>query len=131
MFEASTSIATLPAADLDRAKAWYSDKFGIAPAMEDTERGLVVYEVGDSRFLVYMSEFAGTNKATAATFLVENFDDVAAELRDKGVEFQEVDFGEGGKTVDGVISSPDGSEKGAWFSDSEGNILNISTPPAE
>jgi hypothetical protein len=43
------------------------------------------------------------------------------------VAFEEVDFGEMGKTVDGVITSPDGTMKAAWFKDSEGNILSVST----
>lgn len=131
MLETSTPMATLPAADLNRAKAWYAEKLGLEPVMEDEERGGAAYELGGSRFLIYVSEFAGTNKATAMSFWMENFDDVAAGLRDKGVEFQELDFGEMGKTVDGVITSPDGTEKSAWFEDSEGNILNISTPPAQ
>lgn len=129
MFEGSTVMATLAASDLERAKTWYADKLGLEPVMEDEARGGAVYEAGDSRFLLYLSEFAGTNKATAASITVDDFDDVVDQLRANGVVFQELDFGEMGKTVDGVITSPDGSEKGAWFEDSEGNILNLSTPP--
>lgn len=130
MFDRSALMPTLPAADLGRAKNWYSDKLGLEPVSEDEERGSAVYEAGGSAFLLYTSEFAGTNKATAAGFFVEDFDSVVDQLRANGVEFESVDFGEMGHTVDGVISSPDGSEKGAWFKDSEGNILAISTPPA-
>lgn len=130
MFEASPLMPTLPAADLDRAKAWYSNYLGLEPSTEDAERGSAMYEVGGSGFLVYQSEFAGTNQATAAGFVVENFDDVVDELRGKGVQFEDIDFGEMGHTVDGVITSPDGTEKGAWFRDSEGNILGLSTRPA-
>ncbi len=129
MFETTPMIPTLPAADLERAKTWYADKLGLQPVQEDAERGGAMYETGGSPFLVYLSEFAGTNKATAATFAVEDFDSVADQLRANGVVFEEVDFGEMGKTVDGVITSPDGSDKGAWFKDSEGNILAIATPP--
>ena len=48
-----------------------------------------------------------------------------AEMRANGVVFEDVDFGEMGVSVDGVISIPDGKDKAAWFKDSEGNILNI------
>jgi hypothetical protein len=48
-------------------------------------------------------------------------------LRSKGVTLEDVDFGELGKNVDGVISSPDGTGKEAWFKDSEGNILSVTT----
>jgi hypothetical protein len=77
-------------------------------------------------FLVYRSEFAGTNKATAAGFRVDDFDATVAELRSKGVVFDEVDFGEFGSTVDGVITMPGSNDKAAWFRDSEGNILSLS-----
>ena len=50
-----------------------------------------------------------------------------AGLRSRGVVFEEVDFGEFGSTVDGVISMPGGNDKAAWFKDSEGNILSLST----
>jgi catechol 2,3-dioxygenase-like lactoylglutathione lyase family enzyme len=115
----------LPASDLERAKRWYSEKLGLDPVKEGAY-GDVEYETGGGKFLVYLSEFAGTNKATAAGFLVENFDEAVAALRSSGVVFEDVDFGEFGSTVDGVIETPDG-DKAAWFKDSEGNILSLST----
>lgn len=117
----------LAASDLDRAKRWYAEKLGLEPKSED-EYGNVRYVTGGSEFLIYQSDFAGTNQATAAGFTVGQFDQVVAELRSRGVEFEEVDFGEFGKTVDGVITSPDGKAKSAWFKDSEGNILAVTTP---
>jgi catechol 2,3-dioxygenase-like lactoylglutathione lyase family enzyme len=116
----------LPASDLERAKRWYSEKLGLEPASEG-EYGDIHYEIGGATFLVYQSEFAGTNKATAAGFRVEDFDSAIAKLRAAGVEFEEVDFGEFGATVDGVITMPDSNDKAAWFKDSEGNILSLST----
>lgn len=127
MLENTPLHPALSASDIERAKTWYSEKLGLQPKSED-EFGGVRYETGGSEFLVYQSEHAGTNKATAAGFIVENFDEVIADLRSRGVQFEDVDFGEFGKTVDGVIASPDGSMKGAWFKDSEGNILAVSTP---
>lgn len=116
----------LPASDLERAKTWYREKLGLEPSRED-EYGGVEYQVGGARFLVYLSEYAGTNKATAAGFQVDDFDEVIDRLRAAGVIFEDVDFGELGSTVDGVISTPDGDQKAAWFKDSEGNILSLST----
>ena len=83
-----------------------------------------------SGFLVYPSEFAGTNQATAMGFAVTDFDAAAAELRANGVVFEEYDMGEDFRTVDGVVTSPDG-RKAAWFKDSEGNILAISDNPGQ
>ena len=118
--------AVLPASDLDRAKRWYSEKLGMEPVSED-DYGGVRYEAGGVTLLVYLSQFAGTNKATAAGFQVEDFDEAVAALRSNGVVFEDVDFGDMGSTVDGVISLADGKDKAAWFKDSEGNILSLST----
>jgi catechol 2,3-dioxygenase-like lactoylglutathione lyase family enzyme len=126
MFGNAALHPALPASDIERAKRWYSEKLGLEPVSEDSYGG-VQYEYGGGTFLVYQSEFAGTNKATAAGFRVEDFDTAIAGLRSRGVVFEEVDFGEFGSTVDGVISMPGGNDKAAWFKDSEGNILSLST----
>lgn len=116
-------MATLPASDLNRAKAWYSEKLGWEPTMTN-EEGSLVYETGSTSFLVYESAFAGTNQATAAGLLVSDFDSTVDELRSKGVTFEDYDFGEDFRTQDGILSMPDG-RKSAWFKDSEGNIIGL------
>jgi catechol 2,3-dioxygenase-like lactoylglutathione lyase family enzyme len=126
MFEDVPIRPSFPASDLGRAKRWYSEKLGLDPVRE-LEYGDVEYETGGVRFLIYQTELAGTNEATAASFVVDDFDEVIASLRSSGVVFEHVDFGEFGATVDGVIESPDGSNKSAWFKDSEGNILSLTT----
>jgi catechol 2,3-dioxygenase-like lactoylglutathione lyase family enzyme len=126
VFQNTPLGAALPASDLERAKRWYSEKLGLEPIEED-DFGGAHYETGGAHFLVFLSPFAGTNQATAAGFNVDNFDEIIDQLRAKGVTFEDVDFGELGKTVDGVISTPDGANKAAWFKDSEGNILSVST----
>jgi catechol 2,3-dioxygenase-like lactoylglutathione lyase family enzyme len=122
LFDSVQFRVTLPAADMDRAKAWYAEKLGLRPVEEDELAG-AWYETGGVRFLLYASEFAGTNQATAASFSSENFDAAIASLHSRGVIFDEFDFDDF-KTIDGVLTLPDG-RKGAWFRDSEGNILNI------
>lgn len=126
MFEDTALHAVLPASDIERARRWYSEKLGLEPVEED-EYGNVQYETGGARFLLYQTEYAGTNKATAAGFIVDDFDQMVAQLRSNGVVFEDVDFGEMGATIDGVITAPDGAGKSAWFKDSEGNILAVST----
>ena len=126
MFEDVPIRPSFPASDLGRAKRWYSEKLGLDPVRE-LEYGDVEYETGGVRFLIYQTELAGTNEATAASFVVDDFDEVIASLRSSGVVFEHVDFGEFGATIDGVIESPDGSNKSAWFKDSEGNILSPTT----
>lgn len=126
MFQDKPMHTVLAAADLERAVRWYAENLGLEPA-ERIEYAGAYYECGGSRFLIYETQSAGTNMATAAGFEVDNFDEVVEHLRSKGVAFEDVDFGDLGSTSDGVIETPDGSMKGAWFKDSEGNIISLST----
>lgn len=123
-----TLHASLPASDIERAKTWYSDKLGLEP-MEEGSGGELRYDAGGTLFGVYPSAFAGTNQATAAMIAVSDFDTALAEMRSRGIVFEDYDFGEDFRTVDGVLESPDG-ERAAWFKDSEGNILGVLARPA-
>jgi catechol 2,3-dioxygenase-like lactoylglutathione lyase family enzyme len=123
MFNDLALHATIPAADHDRAKAWYSAKLGLTPVEEEPDGQGSWYETGGARFLLYQSGFAGTNQATAASFRVDDFDAAIAHLRASGVVLEAYDF-EGFQTVDGVLTTPEG-RRGAWFKDSEGNILAV------
>ena len=122
MLREALCIATIPATDIDRARRWYADKLGLEPVQED-EEGLQ-YETGKGTgFLLYPSQFAGTNQATAMGWRVVEFDAEIEELRRRGVQFEEYDL-PGLTTTNGVATMPDG-RKGAWFKDSEGNILAV------
>jgi predicted enzyme related to lactoylglutathione lyase len=120
----ATVMASLPASDLERAKAWYADKLGLTPT-DLSDEGSLIYQMTDgSGFMVYESAFAGTNQATAAGLAVKDFDAAIAELRTAGVTFDEVDLGEGMATEDGILTAPEGNRI-AWFRDSEGNIIGV------
>jgi catechol 2,3-dioxygenase-like lactoylglutathione lyase family enzyme len=116
--------ATIAVTDLDRARRFYEDTLGMKVAMERPDG--VLYESGGTQFLVYPSQFAGTNKATAASWQVDDVEAVVAELRERGVTFEEYDF-PGLKTENG-IATLDGS-RGAWFKDPDGNILAVADMP--
>jgi catechol 2,3-dioxygenase-like lactoylglutathione lyase family enzyme len=107
-----------------RAKDWYQQHLGLTPVEEPAD-GAAFYETGGVPFLLYPSSFAGTNQATAAGFTVDDFDAAISELRANGVTFEDYDLGDEFTTVDGVLTRPDG-RRGAWFKDSEGNILGVS-----
>ena len=85
----------------------------------------MTYHAGGVEFLLYPSEFAGTNKATAASITAVDFDSAVALLRSRGVAFQDIDYGEV-RTEDGVLAMPDG-RRVAWFTDSEGNIIALTS----
>ncbi len=88
--------------------------------------GIAMYRSGGVAFFVYQTESAGSNQATAATWRVADLDSVMADLRSKGVVFEEYDLPEL-KTVDGVLEIH--GERAAWFKDSEGNILALDALP--
>lgn len=77
-------------------------------------------------FLLYETSAAGTARNTAAAWQVTGIEKVMGQLRDRGVVFEEYDFGPDFRTVAGLVSLPYG--KAAWFKDSEGNIIELSEP---
>jgi len=117
--------ATLPVADIDRARKFYSETLGFSVATE-SPGGILFGSGKGTAFFVYPSEFAGTNKATAMTVNVDDFDAEIAALREKGITFLDFDYGEF-KTENGVAQTPDGP--GAWFSDPDGNIIALAQMP--
>ncbi len=116
-----SAMATLTAANIERARKFYSEKLGLNPEAVEPD-GSLRYQCEGTGFLVYQSQYAGTAKNTAVGFRTDNLEKEMQELRAKGVEFEEYDL-PGLKTVHGVASM--GDFKGAWFKDSEGNIVAI------
>jgi catechol 2,3-dioxygenase-like lactoylglutathione lyase family enzyme len=112
---------TLPAVDLDRARRFYEEKLGFKA--EDVSPAGVTYRIQGSSVFLYPSTVAGTNQATAAGFNVTNLVALVAELRGKGVAFEEYDMGGDYKTENGIMKTPDGVA--AWFKDTEGNVIGL------
>ena len=77
---------------------------------------------GDTLINVYRSEFAGTNKATALTFDVDDIEAEVRELKDKGIFFEHYDMP--GLEQPGDLYVGEGM-KTAWFKDPDGNILSL------
>src|SRR5919197_5005350 len=122
MFSDKRSAAMMPASDIERAKTWYADTLDLKPTYED-ENG-VQYKTGDgTEFWVYPSEFAGTNQATSMGFMATDLGAEMEALKSRGVTFEEYDI-PGVKTVEGIAEFEPG-ERGAWFKDSEGNIIAL------
>ena len=126
MFEKLMATAVLPASDLARAKQWWHDVLGRDPMYEDTEGEALYYDVGGLPVLVYRSDFAGTAKNTALGLMTDDLDRDMTELRTHGVMFHDYDM-PGLKTENGMATM--GPYHGAWFKDSEGNILAIGDEP--
>ena len=115
---------TIPASDLSRARRFYEETLGLD--VEQVTPAGVMYGAKTSALFVYQSTFAGTNKATAAGFQVADLRTTVAELKARGVRFEEYDMGGDMKTVGGIMESPEGPA--AWFKDTEGNIIGLFQP---
>ncbi len=116
------AMATLPAQDIERAKAWYAEKLGLTPAGLDP-LGDAVYEFADgTRFLLFQSKGQPSGTHTQLALEVDDVDSTFQDLRARGVKFEEYDF-PGLKTVNGVATF--GDLKSVWIKDSEGNIIGV------
>jgi catechol 2,3-dioxygenase-like lactoylglutathione lyase family enzyme len=117
------ALATLAVKDLTAAAEFYERKVGLKKLASE-EKEVLVYQSGNTRILVYQSQFAGTNKATAATWAVDDVDGEVRDLKSKGVVFEQYDFP--GVTREGDVHVF-GKRRNAWFKDPDGNILSITS----
>ncbi|HEV8406342.1 MAG TPA: VOC family protein [Sphingomicrobium sp.] len=111
----------IPVKDLDRARTFYEDTLGLK-TKDEMGGEVLTMESGDTTINVYRSEFAGTNKATALTFDVDDAEKEVRELKDKGILFEH--YTVPGLTPKGDLYVAEGF-KTAWFKDPDGNILSL------
>ena len=107
--------------DLDRAKQFYTETLGLKPTGEENSE-VFMLKSGDTTLSLYRSEFAGSNKATALTFDVDDIKSEVSELKGKGISFEHYDLD--GLKQEGDIYTAEGM-KTAWFKDPDGNILSM------
>jgi len=115
------AIATIPVRDIDTAKKFYEDKLGLMAGPSE-QPGVLTCKSGSTSVLVYESEFAGTNEATAATWAVDDVDGTVRSLKEKGVTFEHYNFPD--TKLDGDVHVS-GKMRAAWFKDPDGNILAV------
>ncbi|MGH8979117.1 MAG: VOC family protein [Acidimicrobiia bacterium] len=126
---AGASVATrLPAQDLARARNWYRDKLGLE-ATEERPGGLL-FHLGATSFALFESTGKPSGDHTQMGFEVTDIEDAVTQLERRGVEFEAVDvpgLRTVGKIADvaGNYPSKGTAERGAWFRDSEGNLLGL------
>jgi catechol 2,3-dioxygenase-like lactoylglutathione lyase family enzyme len=114
-------VATLAVSNLQRARDFYENTLGLTTLQEVP--GAILYKSGNSVVLVYPSEYAGTNQATAASWAVgEDFDAIVQDLKTKGATFEHYDLPETTREGDVHVT---GDFKSVWFKDPDGNILNL------
>jgi len=127
MLTKSMFYPTLPASDIERAKRFYGETLGFNRIEGTGDLGGVFFRGGDQVLFVYETTMTrGGN--TALSFVVDDLDAEMAELRAKGVVFE--DYAMPGLKTEGGVAEFDGM-RSAWFKDSEDNILNIGQLSAE
>jgi catechol 2,3-dioxygenase-like lactoylglutathione lyase family enzyme len=126
---AAARVATrLPAQDLDRARRFYAEKLGLEPSEE--RPGGLLYHCAQGSFALFASTGAAPGTFTQMGFDVDDIEAAVAELRARGVVFEEFDL-PGLRTVDGIAEidgnypSKGTGDRGSWFRDSEGNLLGM------
>jgi catechol 2,3-dioxygenase-like lactoylglutathione lyase family enzyme len=121
--------AMIATADLDRAKKWYAEKLAFTDPVFELPGEVVAYRSGAGSFSVYRTSFAGTAQNTVAEWPVDDLRAEVKALRDRGVEFEDLEFdtpeGTPLKTEDGIATGPESGSMQAWFRDPDGNWLSI------
>jgi catechol 2,3-dioxygenase-like lactoylglutathione lyase family enzyme len=123
MLSEVNAIATVAVKDLATAKRFYEHTLGLTTVMENEE--VLAFKAGQSKLFVYRSAYAGTNQATAATFVVEGVEDLVRTLKGRGVRFEHYDLPQMTRQGDVHVAGP---MKAAWFKDPDGNIFSLVTP---
>ena len=119
MLNDNDPIATVAVTDIKAARSFYEGTLGLKLVHNEGEHAFN-YQAGKGQILVYRSQFARTNKATAVTWSVgRNLEAVVRDLKGKGVAFERYDMP--GMKLDGDIYSGSGL-RNAWFKDPDGNI---------
>ena len=124
MLKDQASSAIIAVKNLGRARAFYERTLGLEATPESNDQ-TVIFRTGLTKLVVYVSEFAGTNRANAVVWGVgDRLEAIAADLAEKGVVFERYDI-PGATFREGVHAS--GDFRMVWFKDPDGNILHINS----
>ena len=116
------AVANIAVKNLETAKKFYEETLGLTQIGAEGQE-VIVFRSGSSTIYVYKSQYAGTNQATALTWVVgKDIEGIVRELKTKGVTFEHYDMPDLTREGDIHVS---GNMKVAWFKDPDGNILNI------
>jgi catechol 2,3-dioxygenase-like lactoylglutathione lyase family enzyme len=116
------AVANIAVKNLETAKKFYEETLGLTQIGAEGQE-VIVFRSGSSTIYVYKSQYAGTNQATALTWVVgKDIEGVVRKLKDKGVTFEHYDMPDVTRESDIHVAD---NMKVAWFKDPDGNILNI------
>jgi len=116
------AIPMIAVKDIGVAKRFYQETLGLTPHGPGHET-VVTLKSGNSFVNVYASQYAGTNKATTAMWVVgDALATVVDALKSKGIAFEHYDLPHAQHDGDVHVF---GDLRVAWFKDPDGNILSI------
>jgi predicted enzyme related to lactoylglutathione lyase len=121
MLKTAPIRAYIPVSDLARARKFYEQTIGLEP--KHVVSHAVLYECGGAEVFMYVTPNAGTSKASQAFWQVADVEAEVADLKARGVRFEEYDLP--GAPMKNSIATGGGA-KTAWFKDTEGNIMAVS-----
>jgi catechol 2,3-dioxygenase-like lactoylglutathione lyase family enzyme len=122
MLGSKNAMATIAVKDMELARKFYEKTLGLQLS-GSAQQGVLDFRSGSSQLVVYVSQYAGTNQATSATWSVgDEFEAIVQALQAKGVRFEHYDLP--GLSRQGDVHLA-GSYKGVWFKDPDGNILHV------
>jgi catechol 2,3-dioxygenase-like lactoylglutathione lyase family enzyme len=122
MLASKDAVANLAVKNRETARKFYESTLGLEQVGAEGQE-LLVFRSGRTTINVYRSKYAGTNKATAVTWVVgDEVEGVVRALKAKGVVFEHYDMPDMTREGDVHVA---GDMKVAWFKDPDGNILNL------
>ena len=124
MLSDTDAVATVAVKNLGSVRKFYEQTLGLTKIMENEE--VLAFKSGKSTLFVYRSQYAGTNKATAVTWVADEVEDIVKTLKGRGVNFEHYDLPNMTRQGDLHVA---GTMKAAWFKDPDGNIFSLVTPP--
>ncbi|MHA5050967.1 VOC family protein [Streptomyces sp. SD15] len=136
LLSGARAVTMLPAQGLDRARRFYAERLGLE-AVEERPGGLL-YRSGGVGFVLFRSAGSSPGTFTQMAWEVDDIETAVSELRGRSVVVEEVELPGllgGGRTKDGIVevegnhpSTGARGARGAWFRDSEGNLLALDAP---
>jgi catechol 2,3-dioxygenase-like lactoylglutathione lyase family enzyme len=121
MLNTEKAYPTVGVKDMAAARKFYEGPLGLREVANEGA-DFIAYRTNGSRLLVYKSAFAGTNEATAVTWIVADVEKAVNELKAHGVAFEHYDMP--GMKLEGDVHVG-GNVKVAWFKDPDGNIHSV------
>jgi catechol 2,3-dioxygenase-like lactoylglutathione lyase family enzyme len=122
MLGSSKVMAVVAVRDQQVGNDFYGGTLGLEVSDSSDPGGVLYSCAGGSQLFVYQSSYAGTNQATAASWQVTDIDQEIADLKAKGISFEHYEIPN--VAIEGDVHVL-GNLKSAWFTDPDGNILNI------